>query len=211
MINKFFELERLKETLRSKGLEDNSINVIVSNAQAEIENAISKKMAEAMEQAIEAGVAKGSAEFINDLRPSPDAFRIDTASGSTDFSTPPFPMLPRLLQGAKPMKDGSGVYKVIPVGSRNKERPKISANIFDAQKAIAAERAESANRQYNTVTPKGSVSFRTATSKQSAQTSWVIPAKEKDFNEELTSINSDLERDLESIIMNVIREFEESF
>jgi hypothetical protein len=211
MINKYFELERLRTYLSNRGLESSIVESIIQKADHEIESVLAQKLEEAMSQAIQAGIDKGSADFINDLRPNPGAFVLETSSGSTDFSEPPFPMLPRLLANAKPMKDGSGVYKVIPVGGRDKNKKPVSANIFDAQKAIQAERAEEAKRQYNSVAPSGSVTFRTATSKQSADTSWVIPAKEKDFTEELTSINSSLQEEMSSLILSVIREYEESF
>ena len=111
------------------------------------------------------------------------------------------------------MKDDSGVYKVIPVGSQSKEKkPAVHTNIFDAQKAIAAERYENAVSQYNRVTPKGSkVNFRTATSKQSRQTQWVLPEKKKDFTEDLAEINNLLSADYDSVVLNIIRSYEEGF
>jgi len=211
MINKEFELDRLRTTLRTRGLDTNIVDQIVDKARAEIDNAMSSRLSEAMAAAIAAGVEKRSAEFINDLQPAPNAFQLETESGNTDFSTPPYPMLSRLLKEAKPMADGSGVYKVIPVGSSKTQRPRISDNIFDTQKAIAAQRAEAAKRQYNKMAPAGSkTQFRTATSKQSSE-QWVIPAKEKDFTIELSSINSELDQALQEVIISVIREYEEQF
>lgn len=209
MINKEFELDRLRHTLRTRGLNESSIDLIVAKASQEIEAAMAEKMAAAMESAVELGVEKDSADFINDIKPRPGAFQLETSSGNTDFSTPPFPMLPRLLSGAKPIKDGSGVYKIIPVGKPG-NKPRISANIFDAQKSIVAERAELAKRQYNKVSPGGSKGeFRTATSKQSQLTQWVMPAKEKDFTEDVISINETLAKELEDVVMGVIREYED--
>lgn len=210
MVNKEFELERLRSSLRARGLDEATVSAIVQKASKEIDTVMADRVTQAMNSAIEAGVEKDSAQFINDLRPSPDAFQLETASGNTDFSTPPFPMLPRLLANAKPMKDGSGVYKVIPVGTSGK-KPPIASNIFDAQKAIVAERAEVAKRQYNKVAPSGSPAFRTATSKQSQVSSWVIPAKEKDFADTMLDINKELEQDLQDVVLGVIREYEESF
>jgi hypothetical protein len=139
---------------------------------------------------------------------------LDTASGITDFTEPPFPMLDRLLaKGAKPMKDGSGVYKVIPVGKPSeKPKPPIYTNIFDAQKAISAERYEAAIAQYNKIAPKNSkVNFKTATSKQNRATQWVLPEKPKDFTEDLAEINNMLGREHDDIIMSIIRSYEEGF
>jgi len=168
-------------------------------------------MSAAMDTAIAAGVQKQSADFINELRPSPGAFQLETASHNTDFSDPPYPMLDKLLSNAKPMADGSGVYKVIPVGQPGKKKP-IASNIFDAQKQIAAERHEDAVSQYNKVKPNASKgNFRTATSKQSRATNWVMPAKEKDFTTDLTDINSSLDEQFNEVIERVVGSYEDNF
>lgn len=211
MINVFLEIERLKVSLRSRGIEERFIDAIAGKAETEITLALRERLDAAMNLAVQSGVQKESADFINELRPRPDAFMIDTQSGITDFSEPPMPMLDRLLaRGAKPMKDGSGVYKVIPVGGNNTKKPPLYTNIFDAQKAISAERYESALNQYNKIAPKGSkVNFRTATSKQNRQTQWVMPEKQKDFTEDLAEINNMLLADHDSVVLDIIRSYEE--
>jgi len=197
--------------LNAKGLDREIVDALVDKAQYEIESEMQERMEAAMDQAIQAGVQKQSAEFINDLRPMPGAFQLETASHNTDFSDPPFPMLDRLLANAKPMADGSGVYKVIPVGE-SKNKPLIANNIFDAQKQIAAERHEAAIAQYNKVKPSGSkANFRTATSKQNRASQWVIPAKEKDFTQDLSDINGALEDQSREIIERVIVSYSEEF
>jgi hypothetical protein len=213
MVNVFLEIERLKATLQGRGHNTNTIDLIVRKAEREIADALAQHMSGAMDSAIQTGVQKDSADFINELRPRPGAFILETESGNTDFSTPPFPMLDHLLaHGAKPMKDGSGVYKVVPVGA-NTQKPKalIHTNIFDAQKAISADRYQQALNNYKSVIPKGSkaTEFRTATSKQSRNTSWVLPAKEKDFTEDLKNINDSLSGSHDDIVMDVIRKYEE--
>lgn len=214
MVNVFLELERLKATLRSRGLEEGYIETIASKANDEISLALRDRLDNAMDLAIQSGVQKDSAEFINELRPRPDAFMLETSSGITDFTEPPFPMLDRLLaKGAKPMKDGSGVYKVIPVGKpSDKAKPPIHTNIFDAQKAISAERYETAISQYNKIAPKNSkVNFRTATSKQNRATQWVLPEKPKDFTEDLAEINNLLGKEYDDLVLGIIRSYEEGF
>jgi len=214
MVNVFLEIERLKATLRSRGVDDQFVDDIAHKAEREISFALKERLDSAMEVAIQSGVQKDSPEFINELRPRPDAFIIDTTSGSTDFSDPPMPMLDKLLaRGAKPMKDGSGVYKIIPVGGNSSQRkPPIYSNIFDAQKAISAERYENAVTQYNRVAPKNSkVNFRTATSKQNRQTQWVLPEKKKDFTEDLAEVNNLLLADYDNVVLGIIRSYEESF
>lgn len=214
MINVFLELERLRHTLEARGLDANTVDIIVKKAETQILQSLQQEIDSAVDLMVQSGVQKDSAEFINELRPRPDAFILETESGITDFSDPPYPMLDRLLaSGAKPMKDGSGVYKVIPVGAPStKPKKPIYANIFDTQKAIAAERYATSVSQYNKVIPKGSkVNFRTATSKQSRSTQWVMPEKEKDFTEELQEVNNMLGKSHDEIVLNIIREFEEGF
>lgn len=214
MINVFLELQKLKSTLERKGLEDEAVNAIVVKAETEIAYALREKMDGALDLAVQSGVQKDSADFINELRPRYDAFVLDTESGITDFSDPPMPMLDKLLSsGAKPIKDGSGVYKVVPVGSPSKQpKTPIASNIFDAQKSISAERYSAAVAQYNRVAPKNSkVNFRTATSKQNRNEQWVLPAKEKDFTEDLAEINSMLGTDHDAVVMSIIRSYEEGF
>ena len=211
MANISLELDRLRMILRARGLEEDTVDALVSKAQYEIESEMQDKMNAAIDQAIEAGVQKRSPEFINELRPMPGAFQLETSSSNTDFSEPPFPMLDRLLSNAKPMADGSGVYKVIPVGQPGK-KPTIANNIFDAQKQIAAERYETATAQYNKMKPGASkANFKTATSKQSRSTSWVIPAKDKDFTTDLSDINISLDEQSSDIIERVIRSYEDNF
>lgn len=212
MTNIFFELDRLKASLQNKGLDSDSIDSIVQKASQEINNALEQQGEAAMQIAIEEGVEKRSPEFINELRLNYINMELTTSSGNMDFSEPPFPMLPGLLKNAKPLKDGSGVYKVIPVGESSKNRPKVSTNIYDAWKQVNAERAEAARAQRDRVTPSGSKGkFRTATSKQNAATQWVQPAKEKDFTEQMQSINKELSSSMEDIVRNIIRDYEESF
>lgn len=207
-----FELERLRVILLNKGLSEDIVQKIVRKAEIEIQSKLTPILDSALDKAVEAGVEKKSEDFINELRviQTQSLFSISTDSGQTDFSTPPFPMLPRLLAGGKPSKDGTSVYRVIPVGASNK--PKVSTNIFDAQKRIHAERVENAQRQYAQISPKGSkANFRTASSRQNAATQWVIPGQEKDFTEDLRSINEEMHSSAEDIIREVIRDFEEGY
>lgn len=210
MPNVLFELDRLRHTLISKGLPDGIVEGIVEKANAEINFALQEHAHTAMQQAVELGVEKSSAEFVNELQIDGNLMRIVTESGNTRFPDPPKPMLPYLLKNAKPLKDGSGVYKIVPVGSKSKEPKKISMNIYDAMKRVNAERIENAREQYKAVAPEKS-KFRTATSKQDSSTKWVLPARDNDFTEELRNINKNLEQEAERIIQDIVRSYEESF
>jgi hypothetical protein len=205
-----FELDRLRYTLRNKGLSDGVVEGIISKANAEISQAVRTHAEAAMQLAIEQGVEKKSATFINELQVDSNMMQVVTESGNTSFPEPPMPMLPFLLKSAKPMKDGSGVYKVIPVGSPSKQPKKVSTSIYDSWKQVNAERVENAKRQYDKVAPGGS-KFRTASSKQDASTQWVKPAKENDFSDSMRDINKELESTMEQVVRDILRTYEESF
>lgn len=210
MINLFFELDRLRHTLQSKGVDDRTISNVVAKARSEIEFLVEQYGQEALDQAVEAGVQKRSPEFINELRLDTLNFEVDTESRQTDFSEPPRPMLPFLLKNAKPMKDGTGFYKVIPVGKPS-DRQRVSTSIVDAQKRIVAERAERAKSWQKSMAPQGSVTFRTVTSKQDPTSQWVQPKKDKDFTGDLQAINEELTRKLDSSIQDIINSYLEMF
>jgi hypothetical protein len=213
MANIPFELEKLRVTLRNKGFDAMAVETIVDKAGREISEAIESQGDAAMQQAVEAGVAQRSPEFINELQFNQNNMTIGTDSGNMEFTTPPYPMLSRLLQNAKPIKDGSGVYKVIPVGTPGNNRPKVSTNIYDAYKKINAERAENAKSQYAAITPAGSkaTQFRTATSKQDANSKWVIPAKTKNFSGDIDTINKELASSMEEKVRDIIQSYMDGF
>lgn len=212
MINLFFELDRLRASLESKGLDKRTVDDIVDKARRDIQVAFEQAGKDAMLAAIEVGVAKRSSSFINELMLDGNTLELTTQSSNLNFSEPPFPMLPKLLKGGKPLKDGSGVYKVIPVGTPGDNRPKVSTNIYDAWKQNNARQAEVAAERIKKSAPKGSkATFRTATSKQDPTKNWVMPAQEKDFTEEVKVINVDLEHKMAEIIAGIIREYEEGF
>jgi hypothetical protein len=209
-MNLLFELDRLKQTLRSKGLPDGIVEGIVNKAHAEIQQVMREHAEAAMQLAIEEGVNQDSAEFINELYVDSNLMQLVTDSGNMNFPEPPRPMLPFLLKNAKPMKDGSGVYKVIPVGTPSKQPKKTSMNIYDSWKQTNAERIEAARKRYENVAPDAS-KFRTATSKQDASSKWVQPAKDKDFSETVRNINRELESTIDELVRNIVRSYEEGF
>jgi hypothetical protein len=209
-MNLLFELDKLRYTLRSKGLPDGVVEGIINKANSEIQQAMRDHAESAMQRAIEEGVKKDSAEFINELQIDSNLMQLVTESGNMNFPQPPRPMLPFLLKNAKPLKDGSGVYKVIPVGTPSSKPKKTSTNIYDSWKQLNAERMEAARDRYSALAPKAS-KFRTATSKQDANSRWVQPAKDNDFSEEVRNINRDLELNIEQLIRDIVRSYEEGF
>jgi hypothetical protein len=208
MLNTFFELDRLRDYLRSKGVDETSANQIVSKASSEIDTLAQIKGEDAIDEAVSIGAQKESADFINELHLDTLNFEVKTTSGQLDFSEPPRPMLPFLLKNAKPIKDGSGVYKVIPIGKPG-NKPSFAKNIADAQRRISAERIETAKAHAKAIAPAGSQMFRTATSKQNPTEKWVQPAKEKDFTGDVAAINQNLKQSLDDSIRDIINSYME--
>lgn len=210
MINAFFELDRLRVHLLSKGVDEKVADKIVAKAKAEIDAAVQAQGQAAIDQAVEIGAQKESADFINQLRLDATRFEIETESGQLEFDEPPRPMLPYLLKNAKPMKDGSGVYKVIPVGKPG-VKPSFAKDIVEEQRRISAERVAAAKQRARDIAPHGSQIFRTATSKQDPTTQWVQPAKEKDFRDDMAAINQNLRESLDDSIRDIISNYMEMY
>lgn len=120
MIDANAEIERLRQRLRFKNLGDKLIDEICNEVSIEISSRTSDILADAMNEAVNAGGDAMSIDFIDEIKAvrSGSSFDIITESGKTDFSEPPFPMLPTLLQNAKVAKDGS-LYKVIPIKQKS--------------------------------------------------------------------------------------------
>ena len=134
MLDANAEIDRLKQRLRMKNLSEKVCDKICDEVSRDISIATSDILADAMNQAVNAGGDIASTEFIDELKAirGGNGFDIITASGQTDFSEPPFPMLPRLLQNAKVAKDGS-LYKVIPI--------RMKSGKTDSRVAVTTEAA----------------------------------------------------------------------
>lgn len=210
MVNIFFELDGLRNYLVTRGVDAATIDQMVDRAHKEIEATVNQYGQNAIDEAVQLGAQKESADFINQIHFDTFHHEIATDSGQLNFDEPPRPMMPYLLRNAKPMKDGSGVYKVIPVGKPGK-KPSFAKNIHDAQRQIAAERMENAKAQARSIVPSGSPAFRTVTSKQDPTTQWVQPAKEKDFTQEVMDINQNLRNSLSSAISDIIDSYREMY
>ncbi len=210
MVNIFFELDALRNYLTTRGVDATTIESVVNRVHREIETVVNQYGQNAVDEAVQIGAQKESADFINQVHFDTFHHEITTDSGQLNFDEPPRPMMPYLLKNAKPMKDGSGVYKVIPVGKPSK-KPSFATNIQDAQKRISTERIENAKAQARQIAPAGSQIFRTVTSKQDSSTQWVQPAKEKDFTQEVMDINQNLRNSLSNAINDIIDSYREMY
>lgn len=210
MVNLFFEIAGLRNYLATRGVDATTIDLIVERANREIEAAVNQYGQAAVDQAVEIGAQKESADFINQVHFDTFHHEISTHSGQLNFDEPPRPMMPYLLKNAKPMKDGSGVYKVVPIGKSGK-KSSFATNIHDEQRRISAERIENAKARARAIAPPGSQIFRTVTSKQDPTTQWVQPAKEKDFTQEVADINQNLRNSISSAILDIIDSYKEMY
>jgi hypothetical protein len=96
------EIDRLRSSLKFKGFTDTIIDEICREASIEIGAATSDILSDAMAEAYSLGKDIGSADLIEEIRAvrSGSSFEIIADSGS-DYSEPPFPMIPKILKGAK--------------------------------------------------------------------------------------------------------------
>ena len=236
MLNVTDEVNNLKLTLSMDGVPFYIIDGIEKEVRREIATRTYDALDDAIQKAQEAGEDYRAEDFINELTAVKigDSFRIGTDSGKTDFSTPPFPMLPKLLKNAKIAKDGSR-YKVIPMvkkgtiglttesamGDLNRARADMKS-MRGHKKLDPTDRGESFIGLYNKQrssgrttaekkhTGKGAVDFRTASSKQDANTQWVHPGRNADMTDTLESINNSLFDEVQFIIKDVISRYKEA-
>ena len=129
MIDPIVEVDRLKHSLRLAGLSTEEIDDIGTLASQEIDDAIFELTQNYLNHARDIVASLGGQQLANELVSIKRGaqFIITTESGVTDFSTPPFPMLPHLLKNPKTANDGS-TYKIIPISPGPKQK---TTNIFD--------------------------------------------------------------------------------
>lgn len=110
------ELSRLEQKLRMAKIPDEVIEESMFEIKMRVSEAAEDAAVSAYYEAKTVGEMRNLDKFLDDLDidTNINGFEINTMSGQTDFSKPPFPMLPKLLKNAKIAKDGSR-YKVIPI------------------------------------------------------------------------------------------------
>lgn len=141
MINARFEVDRLKQTLTFKGLNEQEAQHLSNLAAQDIAVAITELVSGALNEAVTLGDDLGIPDFGSQIRAvqAGSTFQIITDSGRTDFTEGAKPMLQHLLKNPKHAKDGS-LYKVIPM--RNKNSSKQVMSIFEAQRNQQAAQTE---------------------------------------------------------------------
>lgn len=189
----------MRHMMESYGLDRRAIDAILRQAESDMEIVLGRLHEEAMQKVAQLAIERRCPEIINNIHPAPGSFELRSDGADFTFYQPPKEMLNFLLKNAKPMKDGSGVYKVIPIGKESSPS-NISSDIFSAQKAYAAKQLEALQSRKT----GGKIDFKTATSKQNASTQWVIPARKVDVNEEIAQINEQLRLEAEEEIQRIV-------
>lgn len=229
------ELENLKNKLVARGFSHYEAERTCDRASHLIREAIIDIVADALEEAVISEEVYNSHSFVQEVMAIRDGslFKIATLSGKTDFSEPPFPMLPKLLTNAKVAKDGSR-YKKIPMRQRSSENsmPKTIENaikhINKRRQELKTEKQARLEKQRNGLadptesigtieaspTPQHNyrfnhsssvaTQFRTASDKQDPSSKWVRPAIKADMTEKLERINLLLQEQIDDAIRMII-------
>jgi len=239
MIDPKFEIEKLIQNLKMKGVNEGVISSITNNVNEEISISITDLVSNAVTDAVRAGEDVGAEDFMNEVVSTRigTSFEISTLSGVTDFSEPPFPMLPKLLKNAKVAKDGS-TYKVIPLDSKKTVKKatnsmeimkQINANNLAAKKVknrelrdplamatafsgmAVSNRGHGKGKKVDIKESTGTVNFKVASSKQDQATKWVHPGFKRDMTRALYDINSELQNSIDQTVMDIVRSYEELY
>lgn len=184
------EIIRLQMKMTMNGYTLEETNYLINKIEEEVRISSYDLLNEALQKVKTQGASSDTfVEEVTAVR-NGDSYRITTDSGRTDFSIPSFPMLPNLLKNAKVAKDGSR-YKVIPIAEKSSVK---SDSIFDRPKQSVS----------------GNVNYKTASSKQDANTQWVHPGKDLDMEYLLENTNVELDRDIMQSISDIISKYERS-
>lgn len=224
-----FEVRSLLYDLERDGVSKIRLEALASKIEEEIRRRVASIVSEAVQEAVSIGEDMKADEFLEQIRLEPSGFYVEitTDSGTTDFSTPPFPMLDSLLKNAKHTKTGDR-YKVIPVGKKSNRPPKMLKGVENGLNRLneglkgkslndmALETAAVFNMGASELVAKKQeqevykqTEFRTVTSKQDPHTSWVQPAKMADMSAPLADINAKLYFKLSSVVKEVIHDMED--
>lgn len=218
----------LKIKLESFGLSSERARSMAEEAANEIKQAMQSIVEKAVYEAEDYGSSIGAEEFLAQIKLDAGSgyLQISTDSGQTDFSQPPYPMLPWLLGNAKTAKDGSR-YKIVPIGGvSSKPKPTPQArdiasglNAMATENTSATAMAESMasafgmgasasiterQRPFSEKKPE----FRTASSKQDASRQWVLPAKELDMTGTLMTLNAMIRSEVDKACDEIVNKYE---
>jgi hypothetical protein len=233
MVNPEFEVNRLRQTLIVRGISQEDAQTVADLALQDINRTIGFLVEKAVEKAKVIAEDIADPEITSQIRGARigGSYELITDSGKTDFTLPPFPMLPHLLKNPKIAKDGS-LYKVIPMKKRTMSQDSLHQDMNQSNrdavdvrntqrqegksktlginmvglteaKRILGRKVSSGNKSQGTATE-----FRTASSKQNPATSWVLPEKKMDIGPLLRDISDRLETDIQNAVLTIVSEYE---
>jgi hypothetical protein len=165
---------------------------------------------------------------------------IGTRSGKTDYTRQKVENLPNLLKNAKIAKDGSK-YKVIPIKQKISKpkigtssfdvmrdqaqmQAEARATLLEDMRTDRSARADAMADQFrariassirskkNTPDQQGpTVAFRTASDKQDAHGSWVIPEKDMDMTQFLIDLNEKIRDTIATAVMSIVDQYKQEY
>ncbi len=214
-------LRELRLFLSTANVPQEEAEILMREAQAEIDSAVRSIVADAVEEA--KGVAEGMEawEFLDQITLNANSgdLQIGTESGNLDFSTPPTPMLPWLLKNAKTSKTGHQ-YARIPIGKSKGESVPVKdvsagadairkkSSMVDSTLEIAQAFGVSASKMQRKIKdPSPAVAFVTAGSWQDADTMWKKPGKDKDMRSDIDGLNERIRQQIQSVCDEVISRY----
>jgi hypothetical protein len=203
--------------LRNQGISEEAIRDICSRAKNDIDLAIADIVESRTQDAINIGEYLG----IDNIRDSivmeriEDYQQITTSNGTADFSTPPFPMMPKLLKEAYTAKDGSS-YKRIPIAARGQsEKRDAYISIFEAQQALDKNNTDTLKqRRQEWLSKKNETrmaslhNIKTISSKQGSS-SWKHPGVNRDMTKIMHDINMHIMDDIRRSVDDIVRRYGE--
>jgi hypothetical protein len=185
-----YYIDLIRSELLDSELNESFVNHQCDKASYEISNKINIVLDEVRESCDQISVRSNGTVTLN-VQETDYGYEV-VATPNSEVEIPEKQMLPHLLKNAKVAKDGSR-YKVIPIGKK-------SNSVIDTYR----QGFKSSN-----VSP-GKQEFRVASSKQNANSQWVIPARTMDFSQDVDALNSYLQEKIDSIIseqLDNIRKF----
>jgi hypothetical protein len=217
-------IEQLRYRLISSGVDVATSDDIINSALNKIQSKMVSSLDSGVNLAFEESVKMRANDFAKDIRVtfSSRGLEIDSAKGSLDYSSPPYPMMDRLLAKGKTAKDGS-VYRVIPIGASSIKKissldtssasddarslePKKSLTEMSRQMAQAFNSGMKVSTS-ETKTKSNNVSFRTVSNKQDSG-AWTFPARPADLSPAVSSINAMMRSDFDRAVDEVMEEIE---
>lgn len=194
MVDPIVEVDRLKHSLRMAGLPITEVDEIGNLATQDIDSVVYQLVDVYMDRARDIVSQLGGQQLANEIRSVKRGpqFVITTDSGITDFSAPPFEMLPHLLKNGKIASDGS-TYKVIPLSPRPQ---RTLTNIFDVYKdhnVNARKAQEDRNQKWEDMRASNAIERKSLSFSGLAQAKRYLAKRQKANNEKSTASGGEVE------------------